>query len=226
MTDHQVQGDGTIAIAATFTAEPLLPSLSFVLRQAGLALDVRFAPYNQVFQELLAPNSVLGKNAGGIDVVLVRVEDFAREAENIDEALAIIRRTVPDLCEALIQHARHVKVPTLLAVLPPSPRAARALVPELEASSTALIAQARNLPGFNLISYEDIDLVSTQERYDGTGDEIAHMPFTEEHYAAIALAIVRKVHALRAPAHKVLALDCDETLWRGVVGEDGVDGII
>ena len=51
------------------------------------------------------------------------------------------------------------------------------------------------------------------------------MPFTEEHYASIALAIARKVHALRVPAHKVLVLDCDETLWRGVVGEDGINGI-
>ena len=51
------------------------------------------------------------------------------------------------------------------------------------------------------------------------------MPFTDEHYASIALALARKVHALRVPAHKVLVLDCDNTLWRGVVGEDGVHGI-
>ena len=64
-----------------------------------------------------------------------------------------------------------------------------------------------------------------RDRYDEVGDELAHIPFTEEYYAAIAVAIARKVHALRVPAHKVLVLDCDETLWRGVVGEDGVDGI-
>jgi FkbH-like protein len=57
------------------------------------------------------------------------------------------------------------------------------------------------------------------------GDELAHMPFSEEHYASIALAIARKVHALRVPSHKVLVLDCDDTLWRGIVGEDGVNGI-
>ena len=67
--------------------------------------------------------------------------------------------------------------------------------------------------------------MSSGERYDSLRDELAHIPFTEEHFASIALAIVRKVHALRVPAHKVLVLDCDNTLWHGVVGEDGIDGI-
>ena len=75
------------------------------------------------------------------------------------------------------------------------------------------------------MSQEEIDLVSTDFRYDSLSDELAHIPYTEERYASLALAIVRKVHALRVPSHKVLLLDCDNTLWRGVVGEDGVDGI-
>jgi hypothetical protein len=56
-------------------------------------------------------------------------------------------------------------------------------------------------------------------------DELAHIRFTEEFFASLALAITRRVHALRKPAHKVRVLDCDNTLWSGVVGEDGVDGI-
>jgi len=225
MTNVQVQRSGTIAIAATFTAEPLLPSLRFVLAEAGLALSVRFSPYNQVFQELLASTSLLARNAGGVDVLLVRVEDFARGAENVEDALAIIRRIVPELSAALTQHAQRVKVPTLFAVLPPSPGVARALLGGIEAANAELVTHASSLPGLILLSPEDIDLVSTHERYDGTSDELAHIPFTEEYYAAIAVAIARKVHALRVPARKVLALDCDDTLWRGVVGEDGLDGI-
>ena len=46
-----------IVIAATFTAEPLLPPLRFVLDEAGLSLGVKFTPYHQVFQELLSPQA-------------------------------------------------------------------------------------------------------------------------------------------------------------------------
>lgn len=222
-----VQGptNATIAIAATFTAEPLLPSLRFVLNEAGLGADVRFAPYNQVFQELLAPTTLLKKAADGINIILVRVEDFVREAKSAEDGHAIIMRVVPELCKALSQYVQRVQVPTLFAALPPSPRVTKALLPDVEAANVALIGHVRNLPSLIYLSHADIDLVSTVERYDAVGDELAHMPFTEEHYTAIALAIARKVHALRVPTHKVLVLDCDETLWRGVVGEDGVDGI-
>jgi FkbH-like protein len=214
-----------VAIAATFVAEPLLPALRYALDTAGLGLDVRFAAYNQVFQELLSQSSLLATNAGGIDVVLVRIEDFIRDAESDEAACALINRIVPELCGALSQHARRAQAPTIFATLPVSPSARRTLLVELEAANAALIAHARALAGVVLLSREDIDLVSTREPYDNVSDELAHIPFTDEYFAAIAVAVARKIHALRVPPHKVLVLDCDETLWRGVVGEDGVDGI-
>src|SRR5262249_34539373 len=97
--------------------------------------------------------------------------------------------------------------------------------PVIKTANATLSDHAQALPGLTLLLSEELDRVSTQPRYDEIGDELAHMPFTEAHYAALALAIARKIHALSVPVHKVLALDCDETLWRGVVGEDGVEGI-
>jgi predicted enzyme involved in methoxymalonyl-ACP biosynthesis len=224
MVSRQKPEDGVIAIAATFTAEPLSPPLRFVLDQAGLALDVKFAPYHQVFQELLSPTSLSAVNTGGVDVVLVRLEDFVRGVEGLDEAISTVRRTGAELAEALVHHAQHMKSPTLLAVMPPSPDLAEMLLPEIEAANEVLLAEALTLPGITLLSAADLEPVSAGEHYDSVTDELAHLPFTEEQYASIALAIARKVHALLVPAHKVLVLDCDETLWRGVVGEDGVAG--
>ncbi len=217
--------DPAIAIAATFVAEPLLPGLRLVLDEVGLGLRVCFAPYHQVFQELMSPTSLLATNAGGVNVVLVRLEDFIREFGSAEEARAVLQQATRELRHALSQHAVRVKIPTALAIFPPSPRAPEALVSDLEAATRLLVADARASPGIVLLTAEEIDLVTTGERYDPLGDELAHVPFTKEHYASIALAIVRKAHALRVPTHKVLVLDSDNTLWRGVVGEDGVDGI-
>jgi len=225
MAGLQKPSKPVIAIAATFTADPLLPALQSVLNEAGLALDVRFAPYNQLFQELLSSTSLLALNEGGVNVVLVRVEDFVREVEDIEQALTTIRRTVTELANALSHHTQRARVPTVFAVMPPSPRAAKALLPGIGAANAALVAHAHSLPGITLLSSDDLELVSGEQRYDSLGDELAHMPFTDEHYASIALAIARKVHALRVPARKVLVLDCDDTLWRGAVGENGVDGV-
>src|SRR5277367_1849075 len=125
-----------LAIAATFTADPLLAPIEFMLREAGLALDVRLAPYNQVFQELLSSTSLLATNADGVNVILVRVEDFVREVENLEEARAIVARTASELASALANYSRRAKVPTVLAVLPPSPRAAKQLLlPHISAAN-------------------------------------------------------------------------------------------
>jgi FkbH-like protein len=225
MTTSEQSSVEVIAIAASFTTEPLLQLLYFVIEQAGLRLDVRLAPYHQVFQELLSPTSLLATNAGGVDVVLVRLEDFVREIQSDDEALSSLRRAANELTNALVQFAQRVKVPTLLAVMPPSPSLPKTLLAEIQAANTTLATDVRSLPGLTLLSAADLDMVSAGERYDSVTDELAHLPFTEAQYGSIALAIVRKVHAMRTPAHKVLVLDCDETLWHGVVGEDGVDGL-
>ena len=50
MTDPLPDTGPAVAIAATFTVEPILPALRFLLSEAGLDLEVKFAPYNQVFQ--------------------------------------------------------------------------------------------------------------------------------------------------------------------------------
>ncbi len=224
MTDRA--SNATLAIAATFTAEPLLPGLALILHEAGLSLLPQCAPYNQLFQELLSPSSVLALNAGGANLLLIRVEDFVRELTDRSAAPALIERTCVELSAALGQFAQRARSPTVLALLPPSPLTDAALRDTLAAATQALAEQARRLPGVYLLDDSDVERVADAERYDPLRDELAHIPYTEEFYAALALAIGRKLHALLRPPHKVLALDCDNTLWGGVIGEDGLQGIV
>src|SRR5580658_7752050 len=67
----------SIVISATFTADAIEPALSFWMRELGFEYQVQIAPYNQVFQHLLDPAGALASNHGGVNAVLVRVEDWA-----------------------------------------------------------------------------------------------------------------------------------------------------
>jgi hypothetical protein len=69
----------TIAISATFTAEPVEESLRFWLDELGWRDAIRFAPFNQVFQQLLDPASLLAANHSGVNLLLVRLEDWGRQ---------------------------------------------------------------------------------------------------------------------------------------------------
>ena len=139
MAGFRESGEGAVAITATFTADSILPAMRFVLQEAGIKLDVRLAPYNQLFQELLSSASLLRTNENGVNVILVRVEDFVRDAEDFEEALTIIERIALELANALSYYAEHVKVATVLAVMPPSPRAGAALLSQLDTATAALI---------------------------------------------------------------------------------------
>src|SRR4029078_4597273 len=63
------------------------------------------------------------------------------------------------------------------------------------------------------------------EYLDPSGDELGHVPYTPMMFTALGTMVARKLHALNRPPYKVIALDCDQTLWSGVCGEDGPDGI-
>jgi hypothetical protein len=70
-----------LVIAATFTAEPLEQPLAFWTTELNLPVSVEFAPYNQVFQQLLDPGSQFSRNQDGVNVVqsIATVHDGAGE---------------------------------------------------------------------------------------------------------------------------------------------------
>ena len=64
------------AVASTFTAEPIEEPLTELCRRSGWDVRIEFAPYNQVFQELLNPESLLSQNRSGVNILPIRLEDF------------------------------------------------------------------------------------------------------------------------------------------------------
>lgn len=66
-------------VASTFTAEPLEESLKFWGSVFNIPIDVQFAGHGQVFQQLLDGESSFRKNNGGVNVLLIALEDWVRE---------------------------------------------------------------------------------------------------------------------------------------------------
>ncbi|MGH8745061.1 MAG: FkbM family methyltransferase, partial [Burkholderiales bacterium] len=67
----------SVVVAANFTADPVEDSLRFWGEHFGAPLRVGFAPYDQVFQQLLDPGSALRANRDGVNVVLLALEEWA-----------------------------------------------------------------------------------------------------------------------------------------------------
>src|SRR5262249_13079417 len=93
-------------------------------------------------------------------------------------------------------------------------------------SEEALRSALRDLSPVHLVTPGEIQrLYPVPANYDPHADELGHVPYTPEFFAALGTLIARKLHAHTTSRYKVIALDCDETLWRGVCGEDGPQGV-
>lgn len=194
-----------LAIAATFTAEPLAPTLAYWMRELEWPHEVQFAPYGQVFQSLLDPASLFFANRQGVNAVLVRAADWAgNEAASAQFA------------DAVESYAARATAPLIVAVCPPSER-----------STDALVERLHGLAGVTLIGSRLIEaLYPVEEVFDPTGEQLGKIPYTPAFYTALATALARTTDALLRPPHKVIVLDCDNTLWQGTAGEDGPENVV
>lgn len=215
-----------IVISATFVAEPLANPLAFMLAELGLSQDIQFAPYHQVFQALLTPGSDFDRNRCGTNIALIRLQDFVREPGAQATACQTVNRVADELGAALVHFASNSPGVLLLAVLPASPEVAADLSAEIGRATAALLARVAGHKSIQLLMPEEIDRLASAQSHDARRDQLAHIPYSDTHFATLALALGRRIHARHTPAPKVLVLDCDNTLWGGVVGEDGIDGIV
>ncbi|HKI01528.1 MAG TPA: HAD-IIIC family phosphatase, partial [Thermoanaerobaculia bacterium] len=221
-----------LTVTSTFTAEPLADVLAFWSEELELGLEVRFSPYNQVFQQLLDPGSLLASDAArdGIGVVLVRCEDWLRFADGQSGAgpAETLEHNVSDLAAALASWSDRDAGPLLVAVCPPSGAALSepGIGDVLERAEERLAAGLAGRPGIHLMGPRELFArYPVEVAEDREADALGHVPYTPELFAALGTLLVRRMYALLARPRKVVAIDCDQTLWRGVCGEDGPLGI-
>jgi FkbH-like protein len=97
---------------------------------------------------------------------------------------------------------------------------------ELEIGSCVQVTalSAARLPNVRVASAERLDRLSpTSHRFDPKSELTSGFPYTLAHSSALAEVLSHIV--LRPVAKKGLITDLDDTLWKGILGEDGVDEI-
>lgn len=211
-----------IAISATFTAELLKPALEFWGQTLDTPLEVRFAPFNQPLQTLLDPGSEFGVNERGLNVLLIRLEDLGQFEQLTPAAYAQINDNAWHIAEEAQRTAERLRAPLYVILCPSLPRNRAKLQSVRETLE-------EGLRGGQNLHYLDANRLlaryPVESWYDDAGDRIGKIPYTEPMFAAIATAIMRLAHTLEMPPYKVIAVDCDNTLWKGICGEDGPQSV-
>jgi FkbH-like protein len=188
------------AVSASFTAEPLQTTFDFWKTPLQSDFESVFAPFGQIMQTILDPGSIFAENKQGLNVVLFRVQDLGEEARQIEN--------VQSLMTAIEARIAAFHVPVLV-------------VSDIEGTTWW-----RDIPGVYLLDPLQIDIwYPVQQKASRDGERLGGIPYTEDYFVALGSSIVRAAHSIHKKPRKVLALDCDNTLWKGICGEDGPAGV-
>jgi FkbH-like protein len=94
---------------------------------------------------------------------------------------------------------------------------------ELRSCVASLSAALSHGPGVRIVDPQRIDALSSAPRLDVNSELSAGFPYTLQHASALAQMLAELV--LNRQPKKGLITDLDDTLWRGILGEVGVQGV-
>lgn len=230
-----------LGIVRTYTSELLDPWLALAAGIQGLDLKTYHAAYGMLVQEAQA-NSGLIAHAPDLTLLLLQREDLhpslARPLVELTPDLQDeIRAEVLERLKGMVKQFRNQKLGQIVITLLPAIRA-----PALgffdcqsERSESGWWARLKldigqflrdSVKASLFLDLDDVLLqVGRGNFFDHRLWYSARFPFTPEAAREIARRIVALGTVIKRPKAKVIVLDADNTLWGGVVGEDGIDGI-
>jgi FkbH-like protein len=226
-----------LGIVSNATSHFMCAALIASAARHGFALECVESEYGQTMQAALSPDSAL--NRARCDAVLVAIDhrglplagvagDPAAAVDHVNAALeqlqsirqglrtngagACIMQTLPRPVESLFGNFDFVLSGT-----------ERQAIDQLNRALAQSVAGSEDL----LLDVAHIaETVGLSAWHDPTLWNLAKLPFAGEFLPLYADHVCRLLGALRGKSRKCLILDLDNTVWGGVIGDDGLDGIV
>jgi FkbH-like protein len=225
-----------LAILGSFTTHQLAAFIELYLFTMGLSVEVYEADYGQIHQEILDQDSGLHTFKPDILFLAPNRRSLGRRPEigdtpaRVDE---LVKAEVSDWFS--LWHAAHEQMGCQIIQNNFEPAPSRSLgnhEMRHHAGFSRFIAEI-NLalqdaaPPF--VAIHDVDHLSAAAGRWAWGDDRfyfhAKMPCAPEFLAAYAHSVASVIAAACGLAKKCLVLDLDNTIWGGVIGDDGIGGI-
>jgi FkbH-like protein len=203
----------------------------------ALQLSTHFGPFGQFEQQIGEAGSALRAFEPQALVLFMRPEDIDPDA--FHRFYGRPRTVLGSVVERLIQCARlfrqHSSAPVLVAnfappaSLPLGPfdaNASSSLTHALAAANRELSERAAEVPGVVVWDYAGlVRAAGTDAWCDRRMWALARVPVAADKQPQFARHLARSLAALVRPPAKCLVLDLDNTVWGGVIGDDGLEGI-
>jgi FkbH-like protein len=225
-----------LGVLSNSTVDFIVPTLVATAARHGIALECISANYDQVMQEALSPASIT--NTAKPDAVLVAIDfralplhsapgSAAESQEAVQRAMTYFQTVRAGL------KANSKAICILQTLAPPAERLFGSMDRVLPGTLINLIDRinlqlAQSIPGSDdlLLDVAGIaETVGIENWHSPTEWNLAKIPFSNTYLPLYADHVARLIAALRGKSRRVLVLDLDNTLWGGVIGDDGIEGI-
>ena len=225
-----------VVILSNSTASLVAPALEASGLRHGLAIEAIEAPFGSIVQEALDPSSPVATCEP--DLVLVALDAFGLPlsetpgdaeagAASVDAALAQVAAVRSGL-------RGNTKATIVWQTVPRLPETTfGSLDFRLPGTQRWLIerfnrALADGLPNDELLL--DVaglaETIGLERWHDPVMRNVGKLPFAQTWVPIYAEHFARLAAAMRGKSRKVLVLDLDNTLWGGIIGDDGIEGIV
>jgi FkbH-like protein len=226
-----------LGLISNATSHFIVPALMATAARHGIALECIEADYDQVMQVALAPDSAI--NRARCDAVLVAVDHRGLPLNatpgDASAAQAAVQSALAHL--GMIRQGLHSHG-NAICILQTLPRPVESVFGSLDlvlpGTPRQLIDDANRGIALSVAGTEDLlldvahlaETVGLADWHDSTLWNMAKLPFASDFLPLYADHVCRLVAALRGKSRKCLILDLDNTVWGGVIGDDGLDGIV
>lgn len=224
-----------LGILSNSTTALIGPALEATAIRYGFALEVVEASFGQIMQEALDPQSMLATAQPDAILVALDIHGLPLRATpgDADAADIIIKHAVAQLA-AIRQGLRANTGATL--IIQTVPRNPETLFGSYDFRMAG--TQRWMIDRYNRAMADDLgtdemlvdvaglaETVGLDRWHDPVQRHSAKLPFAQEMVPVYADHVTRVIAAMRGKSRRALVLDLDNTLWGGIIGDDGLEGI-
>ncbi|MEO5350336.1 MAG: HAD-IIIC family phosphatase [Magnetococcus sp. YQC-3] len=230
-----------LAILRNIMLEPLLTYLRYELLNMGFNAQITLGNYDTVFQEAVAGSPAVYDRETGVILVFLHLEGLSWDlARNFN---ALSAQAIQSEMDRLIAHCRGIiqglraKTSAMIlwhGFLPPSYPAHGLYDSQHDAGQSHTIHRLNHAVrsvvcaeanAFHIDMGLCLARIGERNFFDHRYWHMGRAPYTLAACEEIAREEGKYVRARYGKNKKCLVLDCDNTLWGGIVGEDGPAGI-
>jgi len=227
----------TVGILRTFTLEPLLDHFRLSLSSIPCDPEIILGELENIEQELLDNNSNFLLSSPDLIAVLWRLEELHPRLVWEINSMSLKQRC--DACKALIDRIQQIiaryngSAPLFLSTFCVPDHWSGQLHDQHRGYGVAEIVYRVNLFLYEQAKSKKIRIFDFAQWLMDVGrgaidkkiDIFARQPIAAQYALSFADAFSRLVRPVVVPVSKVLAVDLDNTLWGGILGEDGAENL-